>query len=498
MTTAPGTGATADEPRPPPSIAPVRGRLAALSFGFVLLALVALTVIPILTTRQLEALWSASDPGLAGPDREMRELRTLLGEEMAALQAFRATGDPDALVRYRRVRREEETLLGELEAAEEGARPEAAVLYRSVRELAGRWHALPDGVVDGGITPAEFVQRLPGTLPVRDSLVAATEAVEREIASAVAEFEAAGIRVVVTQRTLSLTLGVLALLAAAVVARAAARERKLAGELARAVERETRLRREADGRREELQAVSESKARLTRGFSHDVKNPLGAADGYLQLLEDGIPEPVTPRQGAHVAGARRCVAAALNLIEDLLEIERASTGNIRVEWAPTDVGEVVREAVDEYRVQAEAKGLALRLELPPAGPVVTTDRTRVRQVLGNLVSNAVKYTPAGGVSVRVERRADGNGPGSGGRVAVEVTDTGIGIPPEKRHLLFQEFARFEPGAAKGTGIGLAISHRIVQALGGELRLESGTGPGSTFVLWLPVEGGDMGPGAAPP
>ncbi|HEX2219630.1 MAG TPA: HAMP domain-containing sensor histidine kinase [Gemmatimonadales bacterium] len=414
------------------------------------------------------------------------ELRDLFSEEIIQLQAFYLTGDQETLARYRQVRAREELLFREFEsvAREEGAR--ALEYDRRLHELSGRWHELPDAWLAGRMSNAEFLEQLPRMLPVRDSLLALSTAAERVIENQVTAFEAAGVRIAVTQLGLALMLGTLGLIATIIVARAAMRERKLTRELALAVDQESRARQLADQRRAELETVSESKARLTRGFSHDVKNPLGAVDGYLALLEQGIPDPPTDSQRTFIEKARGSVAAALNLIEDLLEIERASTGNIRVERKPTDLREVVRQAADEYRVQAEAKGLDLVVDLSAVVPVIPTDRIRVRQVLGNLISNAVKYTPAGTISVRMDQRVDAERPEAGEGIAIEVSDTGIGIPPEKRHLVFQEFTRFEPGAAKGTGIGLAISHRIVQALGGELRLDSPPGRGSRFTLWIPL------------
>ena len=128
----------------------------------------------------------------------------------------------------------------------------------------------------------------------------------------------------------------------------------------------------------------------------------------------------------------------------------------------------------------------MHVEVPDETPSVDTDAARVRQVIGNLVSNAVKYTPAGSVTVRVlvrpARRADDRGPW----LAVEVEDTGPGIPEEKRRLLFQEFTRLDPTAAPGVGIGLAMACRITEALGGDLTVRSEVGRGSTFVLALPT------------
>lgn len=226
-----------------------------------------------------------------------------------------------------------------------------------------------------------------------------------------------------------------------------------------------------------------------RGFTHDVKNPLGAADGFLQLLEVGVMDGLTDQQKDAVDRARYAIGAALHLIEDLMELARAETGAIAIEWAATDLRVAVRGAAEEYRAQAEANGLTMRTEIPDEFPPITSDMTRVRQILGNLISNAVKYTRRGGVTVRLTARADGSAPGPGRWAAVEVSDTGPGIPEAQMELLFQEFSRLETAAGeKGAGVGLAISKRIAKALGGEITVESVVGMGTTFTLWFPLTG----------
>jgi signal transduction histidine kinase len=145
-----------------------------------------------------------------------------------------------------------------------------------------------------------------------------------------------------------------------------------------------------------------------------------------------------------------------------------------------DLCEVAREAAEEYRAQAEAKGLTMRVEISEDACITSSDAGRVRQVLGNLISNAVKYTAMGAVTVRVLRP-------TAERVTVEVSDTGKGIPKEKHRHVFEEFVRLDPGGAPGAGIGLAMSRRITDALGGNITVRSEIGTGSTFTLWLPVD-----------
>lgn len=257
-------------------------------------------------------------------------------------------------------------------------------------------------------------------------------------------------------------------------------------ELAESAMREIELRRwvaEAADAERQMRQVTESRARLVRGFSHDLKNPLGAADGHAALLQDEILGALSPEQKESVDRIRGSIRAALNLIGDLLELAQAEAGEIDVQRAPVDVCEVARAIVGEYRAQAETAGLSLETTLTADLPRIHSDAARVRQILGNLVSNALKYNEEGGrVTLRVELR-DGTG---GRQLAVDIVDTGVGIPEEKQHLLFQEFNRLDPERGPGAGVGLAISQRIARALGGEITVRSAAGAGSTFTLWLPV------------
>ncbi|HEX7118636.1 MAG TPA: ATP-binding protein [Longimicrobiales bacterium] len=264
---------------------------------------------------------------------------------------------------------------------------------------------------------------------------------------------------------------------------------------------------DSERRREELERVMESRSRLVRGFSHDLKNPLGAANGYAELLESGVLGDLTPRQREGVERIRRSLHSALKLIDDLVELARAESGRLEIERMPTDVRSVVTELSEEYRAQAEAKGVEFGMELAEELPVGDTDADRMRQILGNLLSNAVKYTPAGGrIEVRArpcrDRLPGGAAANDRGRrdeataagaavdwLCIDVADTGPGIPRDQQEEIFREFTRLAEGAEGGVGLGLAISRRIARALGGEITLESEPGRGSTFTFWVPVAEG---------
>lgn len=253
-------------------------------------------------------------------------------------------------------------------------------------------------------------------------------------------------------------------------------------------EREELLRRErvaradADRRRAEVERISASRERLIRGIGHDLKNPLAAVDGYLQLLERKTRDLLPPQTHVQIGRARRALHRALDLVENLLALARAETGELVVEKESIDLATIVGQVVEEYRAQAETKGLQIGVHLPSDPTTIESDGRRIAQILGNLLSNAVKYTDEGSIEVelRVEEAA----------VALDVRDTGRGIAPEDRERIFQEFRRVTEEGEEGAGIGLAISRLLASALGGTLTVESTPGRGSTFTLRLPVAAGD--------
>lgn len=261
-------------------------------------------------------------------------------------------------------------------------------------------------------------------------------------------------------------------------------ERKqLEEERERLLESEREARAEADRRRAELERVTESRARLMWGFSHDVRNPLSAADGHSWLLESGRIGQLNTRQCESVQGIRRAIRTSVGLIDDLLELARAESGDLQFRCVETDVGRAAREVAEDFRAQAMSVGLDLQVRAPK-GLQAETDPVRLRQILGNLLSNTAKYAPHSQVVIDAELRHVG-GPQTGTWVALNVTDTGPGIAKDKQDVIFLEYTRLDPDAQQGAGIGLAISRRIAQGLGGDLTVESEVGRGSRFTLWLP-------------
>jgi signal transduction histidine kinase len=232
----------------------------------------------------------------------------------------------------------------------------------------------------------------------------------------------------------------------------------------------------------------EARIRNMRGFSHDVRNVLNAADGYAQLLQSDVKGALTERQAESLRRMRGLFRSALGLVTDLLDAERAENGELEINRVPTEIRALITECVADHQARAQLEGLGLHAR-PRRGPLWTsTDPARARQILDNLVSNALKYTDAGVVTLRAELRARR----SNDRrrwVAISVSDTGRGIPEGSREAIFREFVRLEPGHVDGQGVGLAISRRLANLLGGDVTVESAIGGGSTFTLWLPYTTG---------
>lgn len=255
-----------------------------------------------------------------------------------------------------------------------------------------------------------------------------------------------------------------------------------------------RLVEEAESRRRELERLLEGKARFIRGLTHDLKNPIGAIDGYAQILEGGVKGELAPAHRDYVARIRTATGSMIRLLDDLSQLARAEAGELRIHTGPTDPTALVHSIIDQYRPKATEKGLRIECATPHPLPEIDIDSERVRQVVGNLLSNAIKYTPAPGTIIirteiaepGVEIRPKPPGHHSGPWLAIAVSDSGPGIAPAQQERIFEEFERLHPEQGEGTGLGLAISRYLARAMGGEITVDSRLSHGATFTLWLPV------------
>jgi PAS domain S-box-containing protein len=230
----------------------------------------------------------------------------------------------------------------------------------------------------------------------------------------------------------------------------------------------------------EALAANQAKADFLATMSHELRTPLNAVLGYAELLLMGIPVEVAPPAQEHVHRIGRATRHLISIIEEILVYSRMEAGRETLAMAPVDLGELAREVAAIAEPLAADKRLRFRTGDPPEGEVVTDGR-KLRQILINLLGNAVKFTDRGEVSFSVERGA--------GEVRFRVADTGVGIAPEYLEQIWEPFRQVQnpmTRTAGGTGLGLSVSRHLARLLGAELTVRSAPGEGSAFTLRLPV------------
>jgi two-component system, OmpR family, phosphate regulon sensor histidine kinase PhoR len=216
-------------------------------------------------------------------------------------------------------------------------------------------------------------------------------------------------------------------------------------------------------------------------ISHELRTPLASLKALVETLRDGALED-PPAAHRFLDRAEEEVDALTQLVQELLELSRIESGLVPLRLEPTPVSEVILPAVERLRSQAERNGLLLEVDLPDDLPPVLVDARRVQQVVGNLVHNAIKFTPEKGkISIRAEVKA------SDQTVVIRVSDTGVGMPAAEQSRIFERFYKADRArSGGGTGLGLAIARHLVQAHGGQIWLKSKEGQGSTFYFSLPI------------
>ena len=233
--------------------------------------------------------------------------------------------------------------------------------------------------------------------------------------------------------------------------------------------------------REAAEEANRAKTQFLATMSHELRTPLNAISGYAELLSLGLRGPITPEQREDLGRIMRSQRHLLSVINDILNFARLDAGHVEYRVTNVSVNELVGDLEPLIRPQLEAKELEFLCAPVDDGLTVRADSEKVRQILLNLLANAVKFTSPGG-HVRVECLHDDT------RVYVRVSDTGIGIPPDRRGAIFEPFVQLHrtlAQPAEGTGLGLAISRDLARGMGGELTVESEPGKGSTFTLILP-------------
>ncbi len=236
----------------------------------------------------------------------------------------------------------------------------------------------------------------------------------------------------------------------------------------------------------ELQTANQAKDRFLARMSHELRTPLNAIIGFTGTLIMGLPGPVNGEQTKQLRTVQTSSRHLLSLINDLLDLAKIESGKIDLHLEPLICQAVAEDVAATLQPLADAKELRLELVVPSAPVVVRSDRRTVSQILINLVTNAIKFTATGAVRIEFEQRT-----ASGGRaLAIHVIDTGIGIRQEDQEKLFnafQQFAKPTEPVQEGTGLGLYVSQKLADLVGGSIELVSDYGRGSTFSLVLPME-----------
>ena len=267
----------------------------------------------------------------------------------------------------------------------------------------------------------------------------------------------------------------------------------------------------------EVARANQAKSEFLANISHELRTPLNAIVGFVELLKDGVYGELSPRQVQPVDRIAASANHLRHLVDQVLDIAKIAAGRLEVHPETLVLRPFVLNVASELESLVNERGLSFSIAVGTSLPRVRTDPAHLRQILINLIGNAVKFTPSGGVAVRArlinasaERRVTPEDPILASKapdsrrvwVALQVVDTGIGIGVADRARIFEEFEQVNAGPRgdsmqRGTGLGLAISRRLARLLGGDLGVESQLGKGSTFTLWLPVHPNDLESGAGP-
>jgi len=238
---------------------------------------------------------------------------------------------------------------------------------------------------------------------------------------------------------------------------------------------------------EALETASRHKSEFLATMSHELRTPLNAIIGFSQVLKEQMYGELNAKQADYVDDVLSSGQHLLNLINDILDLAKVEAGRMELQPATFALPELLENAVSMVRERATRQGISVTIATDPSVGLVEGDERKVKQILFNLLSNAVKFTPGGGRVMLAASAADG-------QVEISVRDTGVGISAEDQERIFEEF--YQVGASRtqeGTGLGLALTRRLVELHHGRLSVESDPGVGSTFTITLPLHQTEVAP-----
>ncbi len=245
---------------------------------------------------------------------------------------------------------------------------------------------------------------------------------------------------------------------------------------------------------QELRRIDAMKSEFISIASHELRTPLAAIKNAIQLILQGKTGEINEHQTKFLAIADRNINRLINIINDLLDLSRIESGRISMKFESLPIKPLFETVVTSLQPQAEAKSIRIEIDLPEDPPSVYADKEKVEQILVNLIGNAIKFTPEGGmIRLRAQVLSGEKNPEHPKKVAISVEDNGIGIPSEHLDKIFDKFHQVDDSLHRsvgGTGLGLAITRGLVEAHQGKIWVESGVGKGSTFTFTLPFSKGE--------
>jgi PAS domain S-box-containing protein len=243
---------------------------------------------------------------------------------------------------------------------------------------------------------------------------------------------------------------------------------------------------------QEVERANKLKSEFLASMSHELRTPINALIGYSALMLDGVLGEVNPRQSDALLRGRAAAEHLLALINDILDLAKIEAGKMPLHLEDVSLREVATEVSQQIEPMVRKKQLEYTIDVSPDCPLIYSDRTKIKQVLLNLISNAAKFTNKGSVAVRAECAPGG--------VRIDVVDTGIGIRQSDLQAIWEDFRQVDQSRTRefgGTGLGLSITRKLLERLGGSVAVQSTYGEGSTFSVYLPVRVPVPGPSEYP-